>query len=104
MNYWKWYWKYSRAQITRILKESEKQFELAGPQVIGGRLNIVRNIVIIIDSLLIFRTSVCSTVQITLISSEIALSVALYLKVPRPVWRKIGKCLLNMSAAVGCTN
>ena len=46
--------KYSRTPVTRTLKGSEKQFELAGGRVIGVDW-IIQFAVLIIDSLLIFQ-------------------------------------------------
>ena len=62
---------YSRTPVTRTLKGNEKQFELVGVRVFGGssywgRLNIQFAALIC----RLFGTSVCSTVQIKLISSE----------------------------------
>ena len=58
---------YSRTPVTRTLKGNETLFELAGFQVIGFDSNIQFSR-LIINSLLIFSTSVYNTVQTKLMS------------------------------------
>ena len=60
---------YSRTPVTQTLKGNEKLFELAGFRVIGVDENIQFSR-LIINSLLIFITSVYNTMEIKLTSRE----------------------------------
>ena len=99
--------KYGTTQVTQTLKGNKKQFKLEGVWVMWSNEYPTCHIN---NSLIVFSTSVFSTVQIKLTCTlylarncAVALFFSLWqLKALHPVWLEIGKWMPNM-CAIGCT-